>query len=211
MAWRFLLTQLLLAASAEDVCRAGCDEVSMIQNEVKKAEIKQHAIHQHSKTGQGKTSQATAEHVTSMANTFHKGANDAKTIHQHKTSQGKCETATGGTCNVWPCNDNRGPTNCNMGWSGYYCACKEENYCANEDGECVPNGCLNVDSSHAEYSECYGHIRWAKDVGLKQNPVWYNGTALTTEAPDKVFQYDFWKNHPGHKCPPPCVPTPMNK
>jgi len=190
MAHRVVLTHLVLvlAASAEEVCSGGsCDAVSMLQtNEIKKTDLHKHA--------------ATTEHDKTVQE-HGKGSHDKK---------GSCETATGGTCNIAGCDDWRGPTSCLWGWQGYYCACSEENYCATSSGSCVPSGCVNVDESSTEHATCFGHIKWAKEVGVKQHSQWYNGTALTADTPHKIFQFDFWKNHPEHECPPPCVPTPMN-
>mmetsp|Transcript_99668 Transcript_99668/g.197585 ORF Transcript_99668/g.197585 Transcript_99668/m.197585 type:complete len:320 (+) Transcript_99668:126-1085(+) len=47
----------------------------------------------------------------------------------------RCMQNTGGTCNIWSCHADRGPTTCTWWYWGHRCLCKE-GYCASEIGRC---------------------------------------------------------------------------
>lgn len=51
--------------------------------------------------------------------------------------------------------------------------------------------------------ECYEHVRWAMEVGIRALPHWYAGSGLSVESPIQNFQA--WLHHIHHgDCPVPC-------
>jgi len=81
----------------------------------------------------------------------------------------QCVLNTGGTCNMWRCHEDRGPTECRWFIFGYHCMC-QQGYCSGVDGKCSPNPNRLVAQSirlkNAQWPDFYLYLSLGNSLGL---------------------------------------------